>query len=495
MQQDRWKLIEEIYHAALGRESNERSRFLDSACGNDAELRREVESLIRESGASQFMEPDRKLAGRVLNHYRIGSLIGAGGMAEVYRARDTRLHRDVAIKVLHQSMWVDPERLERLYREARLLASLNHPNIASIYGLEEADGICALVLELVEGETLRNRIRRGGLSLKEGMAIAAQIAAGLDAAHSRGIIHRDLKPSNIKISPEGTVKILDFGLAKLLQPVAGAEETTLGMISREGLVVGTLQYMSPEQARGKDIDTRTDIWGFGCVLYETLTGKLAFQGETPTEIIMKIASEDPDWTCLSGTENGLSEELQRLLRKCLQKKPDARYQSVREIAADLDALRSGSGKAYILQSSNAASESEFVLPGKTVRPLFLMAQAGYIAIYAAAMLYIDNIVNIAAADFQLPASAALPVLIALAMCGVAVRIYLISAVGWRHPAAGLKFAKLFPVIWTLDSIWAASPLLLWRHIGYGISLTCVALLAYVPFAERTLMRSMYPTRS
>src|SRR5262249_48512699 len=226
-------------------------------------------------------------------------LVGQGGMAEVYRARDTRLNRDVAIKVLHAEYLFDRERLERFHREAQVLAAVNHPNIASVYGFEEANGICALVLELVEGETISERIlREPFVQIPAAVDITLQITAALDEAHSKGIIHRDLKPSNIKITPGGMVKVLDFGIAKLLQSSHHPREQPI-TISRQNVVLGTVAYMSPEQARGWAIDTRTDIWAFGCVLYEMLAGVPAFQGETPTDIVVKIATEDPDWTRVS----------------------------------------------------------------------------------------------------------------------------------------------------------------------------------------------------
>ena len=320
MPQDRWKKVEETFHTAMERPAQERSAYLDSVCAGDVELRREVESLLSELAESKgFMELPAgglsiasldlpSLEGRSLNHYQIGPLVGSGGMAEVYRARDTKLGRDVAIKVLHEVRFVDRTVLEPIYREARVLASLNQPNIASIYGIEEADGLCGLVLELVEGETLADRIRRGGMPTSDAVAIARQIAAGLQAAHAKGIIHRDLKPANIKVTPDGIVKLVDFGLAKLFQSL-NIDETILD-ISRQGLVVGTVAYMSPEQARGKPIDARTDIWAFGCVLYEMLAGKAAFRGDTPTDIIVKIAAEEPDWNGIPKLPDGVSVELE-----------------------------------------------------------------------------------------------------------------------------------------------------------------------------------------
>src|SRR5499426_1833755 len=216
--------------------------------------------------------------------YEIVTLLGAGGMGEVYRARDTKLDREVAIKVLPELFVSDPERVARFQREAKTLASLNHPNIAAIYGLNESDGTAALVLELVEGPTLADRIAQGPIPVDEVMPIARQIAEALDAAHECGIIHRDLKPANIKLRPDGTVKVLDFGLAKaLVQEAQGGDisnsPTFAATGTRAGVILGTAAYMSPEQARGKVVDKRTDVWAFGCVLFEMMSGKRPFDGE------------------------------------------------------------------------------------------------------------------------------------------------------------------------------------------------------------------------
>src|SRR5688572_4321404 len=318
MAEDRWSRIEEAFLAALELPAQERAAYLDNACGSDTELRREIESLLNETeGTKDFMESPAgglsiapldfpSLEGRDLNHYHVGPLIGSGGMGEVYRARDVRLGRNVAIKVLHQVRLVDRSRLDPIYREARVLAALNHPNIAAIHGLEEADGLCALVLELIEGESLVDRIQRGPLPLREALDIARQVAAGLKAAHQKGIIHRDLKPANIQVTGDGTVKLVDFGLAKLLHSFDFDE--SVPDISRESVVMGTVTYMSPEQARGKEIDARTDIWAFGCVLYEMLAGKAAFRGDSPTDIIVKIAAEEPDWQEIRQMPAGKSED-------------------------------------------------------------------------------------------------------------------------------------------------------------------------------------------
>jgi serine/threonine protein kinase/Tol biopolymer transport system component len=260
--------------------------------------------------------------GSRLGPYEVLSALGAGGMGEVYRARDSRLNRDVAIKILLPVVAGDPDRLARFEREAQVLASLNHPNIAHIHGVEEADGVTALVLELVEGEDLAQRIARGPVPLDEALPIARQIAEALEAAHERGIIHRDLKPANIKIRPDGTVKVLDFGLAKAVDRSDGSgvnamNSPTLSIHSTQaGIILGTAAYMSPEQAAGKPIDKRSDLWSFGVVLMEMLTGRPVFDGETVSHVLASVLKSDPQWTSLPA---GTPAPLHRLLRRCLEK--------------------------------------------------------------------------------------------------------------------------------------------------------------------------------
>jgi serine/threonine protein kinase len=264
------------------------------------------------------------MIGKTLGHYRIIEKLGAGGMGVVYRAEDTHLNRQVAIKVLPDIFTGDPERLACFEREAKLLASLNHPNIAAIHGLEEDGGKRFLVLELIEGATLAERLHTGPLSVDEALQVCRQIAEGLEEAHEKGIIHRDLKPANVKVTPEGKVKILDFGLARALreQTPAAADlshsPTITEEMTRPGVVLGTAAYMSPEQARGKAADKRADIWAFGCVLYECLTGKAPFKGETVTETMAKILEGTPDWNLLPAATPRKAKEL---LHRCLQKDP------------------------------------------------------------------------------------------------------------------------------------------------------------------------------
>jgi serine/threonine protein kinase/Tol biopolymer transport system component len=276
-----------------------------------------------------------------LGAYEILAQIGAGGMGEVYRAKDTRLHREVAIKVLPDLFALDADRLARFKREAQVLASLNHPNIAAIYGLEESNGVQALVLELVEGPTLADRISQAQIPLDEALPIARQIADGLEAAHEQGIVHRDLKPANIKITHDGKVKVLDFGLAKMLSSAEAGHyhSTQLSMsptlsvhATYAGVILGTAAYMSPEQARGKQVDKRTDIFAFGCVLHEMLAGHPAFQGEDATEILGRVVTGEPDWTKLPA---GIPPRIRELLGRCLQKDPKLRLRDIGDTQFEL----------------------------------------------------------------------------------------------------------------------------------------------------------------
>ena len=297
-----------------------------------------------------------RVIGKTIAHYRIAAKIGEGGMGEVYRAEDTRLGRNVAIKLLPESVATDPERLARFEREAHLLAALTHPNIASIYGLEEADGLRCLVLELVEGETLAERIARGPLAPEEALGVARQVAEGVEGAHEKGIIHRDLKPANIKITPDGSVKLLDFGLAKALAGEAAEEDishspTLTAMATQAGVILGTAAYMSPEQARGKPVDRRADIWAFGCVLYEMLTGKQAFGGETITDALAAVVRSEANLTALpSATPAGV----ERLLRRCLEKDPRRRLRDIGEARIALENILGGAEKEEAAAAPAAA---------------------------------------------------------------------------------------------------------------------------------------------
>jgi Tol biopolymer transport system component/tRNA A-37 threonylcarbamoyl transferase component Bud32 len=374
---ERRQHIEDLCDSALERKADERAAFVAAACGDDDALRRDVESLLAHAQSAEgFLattvgelaariiagEQGESLVGRLIGSYKILSLLGAGGMGEVYRALDTKLGRDVAIKVVSDRFHLVPERLARFELEARVLATLNHPHIGAIYGLEEADGVRGLVLELVDGATLAERLAVGALSIQEALPVARQIADALEAAHEKGIIHRDLKPANIKITSDGTVKVLDFGLAKVfaLEESASDVAQTLQMSiepSREGVIAGTTAYMSPEQARGKPVDKRTDIWAFGCVLYEMLTARPAFGGETTSETIAAIIEREPDW---SRPPAQTPPSIRRLLQRCLEKDPKRRLRDIGDARLEIEealgslAASAGSPKREVSKASRRA---------------------------------------------------------------------------------------------------------------------------------------------
>ena len=351
---DRWEKISRVYHAALARREEERAVFLSDACAGDNAIRREVEALLAcDTAAERFLEPamevaarmmkgahtEDSLVGRQIGVYRITSLLGAGGMGEVYRAYDTKLNREVALKVLPDLFAAAPERLKRFQREAQALAALNHPSIAHIHGFEEADGVPALVMELVDGDELGELMAHGPMPLQDVLPIARQIAEALEEAHQHGIIHRDLKPANIKVRDDGAVKVLDFGLAKAFDPksASGANLPTHDADATEmGLILGTAHYMAPEQAVGKPIDKRVDVWAFGVVLYEMLTGRRAFDGEDVSGILAAVLKDTPSWAMLPAETPS---SIRRLLHRCLEKDRRERLGDMSAVRLDIkDAL-------------------------------------------------------------------------------------------------------------------------------------------------------------
>jgi eukaryotic-like serine/threonine-protein kinase len=351
MNPERWQEIKKVYEAALERDAGERAAFLEKACTGDEGLRREVESLLAyEKGAEDFIktpalevaaellakEQPPSMIGRKISHYQIVSLLGAGGMGEVYLAEDLQLRRKVALKLLPagSEFASDPSRLARFEREARALAALNHPHVAAIYGLENADGIRFLVMELVEGPTLAERLSSGPLQIPEALRIATEIAEALEAAHEKGVIHRDLKPANIQLTSGGRVKVLDFGLAKIAASQADDLHTDSIEATRTRVVLGTAAYMSPEQAEGRQCDKRTDIWSFGVVLYEMLTGRRCFDGKTVSRVIVQLTEQEPDWQALPAS---LPSEVHGLLERCLAKDPNERLRDIGDVRIQLHA--------------------------------------------------------------------------------------------------------------------------------------------------------------
>jgi len=364
MEPDRWQKIEELYHAALERAEGERAGFLEQACGGDEGLRREVESLLSfhqqagsfieapaldeaarslassETAATRSDEAGSRLVGKTVSHYRILEKLG-GGMGVVYKAQDTTLARYVALKFLPEGMAKDREALERFQREARAASAIDHPNICTIHEIGEHEGQPFIVMELMEGQTLKHCIAAKSLKVNEALDWGIQIADALDAAHSKGIIHRDIKPANIFITTQGQAKVLDFGLAKAVGPPeagyadAAADELDL---TRPEAVMGTLAYMSPEQARGHRADKRADIWAFGVVLYEMLTGRHAFQGETTSDTLAAVLKTEPNWDVLPAN---IPANIRKLLRRCLEKDPKLRLRDIGEARIAIEETLSG----------------------------------------------------------------------------------------------------------------------------------------------------------
>ena len=302
-------------------------------------------------------------SGTKLGPYEIVSLLGAGGMGEVYRARDSRLKRDVAIKILPEGLARDADRLRRFEQEALATAALNHPNILAVFDIGTGEGSPYVVSELLEGETLRERLRGGPLAVRKALDYALQAAHGLAAAHEKGIIHRDLKPENLFVTKDGRLKILDFGLAKLTQSESGPQ-TSLQTVSHgteAGMVLGTAGYMSPEQVRGQVLDARSDIFSFGAILYEMLSGKRAFHGDTAADTMSAILKEDPPE--LNETNRNVSPALERIVQHCLEKNPEARFHSASDIAFDLEHLSGVSGSTTRVQAAGVAQPSHKLRTG------------------------------------------------------------------------------------------------------------------------------------
>jgi len=354
MTPERWRRIEELYQLAIEEDVSQRAAFLEKACGSDEKLRRELESLLEhEKRAEQFMESpgaavlaksmagDRaeSMIGRQFGAYKILSLLGVGGMGEVYQARDTRLGRLVALKILPEELAPDGERRRRFLQEGKAASAMNHPNIVTLYDVGSEDGKDFLVMEYVEGRTLDKLIPRGGLGLAQALQYAIDIADAFGKAHATGIIHRDLKPSNVVVTKDAGVKILDFGIAKFISAPEGTDTgSAMATLTASGaVIVGTSSYMSPEQAEGKKVDARSDIFSFGALLYEMLTGRRAFQSDSRASTLASILREDPKPA--GQIREGLPPELNRVLMRCLRKSPDRRFQTMVDLKVALEELK------------------------------------------------------------------------------------------------------------------------------------------------------------
>ena len=367
MKPERWKQINQLLSEALNLDIEKRQAFLDEVCSGDETLRSEIESLLQTDQQSSDLidalpahiaadllaqQPLEIAAGKSIGPYKILSLLGVGGMGEVYRANDPRIGREVALKILPAQFSEDRDRMRRFEQEARAAGLLNHPNIVAIYDAGSENGSPYLVSELLQGQSLRDKMNGNPLAFRKAIGYSLQIARGLSAAHEKGIVHRDLKPENIFVTREGVVKILDFGLAKLTHPdLSGGSKSE----TETGVVLGTVVYMSPEQVRGANVDHRSDIFAFGAILYEMLSGKRPFQGESQIEVMHGIIKEDPPE--LSSMSVAIPQSLDRVVRRCLEKSPDQRFQSFSDLAFALDTLSSptissGTGRTLAIKKWN-----------------------------------------------------------------------------------------------------------------------------------------------
>jgi len=365
MRPERWQAIEELYHSALDLPDGQRDSFLQEACGEDQSLLYEVESLIRHGStpqsvldtpaiaimakaiaADEYQSPTPSLEGKTISHYRILEAIGRGGMGVVYKAEDLKLRRYAALKLLPQFLARDPQALQRFEREAQAASALNHPNICTVYEIDESDGVHFIAIELLEGETLKDRIKRGPLEVPEILGVVIGICDALEAAHSAGIIHRDIKPSNILVTRRGNAKLLDFGVAKRvgaelvrqLKDLSAILPGTVDLrLTDPGAAIGTVAYMSPEQARGQGVDTRSDLFSLGAVLYEMTTGKYPFPGKDLADVLRAIQEQAPAST--EQLNPKAPSELIRITKKAMQKDRSLRYQRAAEMQADLQTQR------------------------------------------------------------------------------------------------------------------------------------------------------------
>src|SRR5438067_2845716 len=420
----RFQTIEEIYRAALDREPDQVSAFLDKACKGDQVLRRKVEALlasrqrvgnfIEDSAlgiAARIIENGQAdlLVGRKFGHYKISKRIGAGGMGEVYLATDITAGRKAALKLLPMRFTGDAERLKRFQQEAHAVVALNHPNILTVYEIGEDHSIYYIASELIEGETLRQRLTRGPMQLIEAVDVAIQVASALAAAHQAGIVHRDIKPENIMLRPDGYVKVLDFGIAKLSEQRLASHdhtvETTAPLQTRPGLVLGTARYMSPEQARGQKVDVRTDIWSLGVVFYEMVGGSPPFRGDTPSDCIASILTTEPP--PLSGVLTDVPLKLESILQKALRKSSDERYQTIKEMLADLRLLKGELEADSSLPQTKAPAESIVSKIKRhkrgmlfTLAGAFLAAAAVVYSFYFVALAPLPNEKSIAVLPFE-----------------------------------------------------------------------------------------------
>jgi len=435
----------------------------------------------------------------IADRYDILGVVGRGGMGIVYKARDRETGEVVAVKVLKPEISADPAVMQRFKNELLLARKITHKNVCRLHEFNRVGDVAYITMEFVEGESLRSLLKRGSPGLRISLGMAHQIAEGLQEAHRQAVVHRDLKPENVFVMPDGDVKVMDFGIARSLE--TNTQTVTL---------IGTPAYMAPEQARGLRTDHRADIYSFGLMLYEMVTGARAFQADTPMAALLQQIQDIPRPPLEITPE--LPASLNLLILRCLEKDPINRFASTDELLRELDSEVVSAGESASPPLSNIGAEeparptdplarspvpvlppeTEVAVPRGVGRALFLTIQVGYLAMYFAAAYQVDSL-HRALEGFLMPgAGIGAPFVIVSAMCGVSVRLYLLSSVGLDHPAAGKKFRQLFPALFLLDTLWAISPLLLAQKIGYGLALVAVSALVYLPFAQRTLMRGISP---
>jgi serine/threonine protein kinase len=491
-------MLEKLFHAARSLSGEARERFLEAACPKGSPMRSSLDLLLVWDAA-----PDSPIdntvpfaAGEltpstVLGRYVIREVAGVGGMGQVYRAWDTTLDREVAIKSLPADLATHPGRRARLEREAKMLAALNHPNIAVIHDFVEYEGRQFLVMEFVAGPTLAEVLARGPLQSQDALGIASQIALALEAAHQSSIIHRDLKPRNIKMTTGGIVKVLDFGLATALQERPDLTALPDGALPETIGLSGTPSYMSPEQASGRPVDERTDIWAFGCIFYEMLSGRKAFPGTSITLTLTAVRQGALNWSALPGDSRPT---LLTLLRRCLEKAPAHRIPNCGELRRELAALEQET-KDATRWINRFRWKGDFQLPlgYLQARLLFVLTQVPYVISYLLVFYHWDHPdleEALARAFPALPLEVTLPAIRLISLVGLAIRVYFFSLVGWKHHLAAHRFSQVFPALLVLDSVWAATPLLISHRVTSVVSLTGVVLMAWLLFGQRTAMLSL-----
>ena len=508
MNPERWKRIEEIYHAALERPLAEREDFLNGACQGDTVLRREVESLLAMAGpGANLMESpaieveaqsrvqtwaaglnERRKAPALGPRYAVLEELGRGGMGIVYRVRDLETDDVVAVKVLRPDLGLDEHMIARFKTELKLSRRVTHRNVCRIHDINRYEDLTYISMEYVEGENLRRVLDRlGALNVRKGVELIRQICEGLREAHAQGITHRDLKPENIMLDKAGNVKVMDFGIARLASKPATSSMP----------IMGTPAYMSPEQAEGKPVDTRADIYSLGLLMYETFTGRTAFAGDTPLAVALKQIREKPPDP--RDVEPLLPASVENVILRCIEKDPAHRFQSLDEVMAALTSSMSSAvptpvpipGPIPIPGPSRPwFPETAYVLQPKPARALFLIIQAGYLALYIATLYFFDE-AELLLENMGLSFHVAAALILLPALSGIAARIFLTSAAALNHPETGKQFWRLFPVLFVLDMLWAASPLLLIPKILIGPALAAVVGLAYLTFAQKTLVINAY----